>query len=161
MMSQASGSLIAPLWMVAGGLLVLPILEIAAFVWVAGKIGILAALVALVATSFLGLSLLRRQGGEAFWRLSSALRRGERPEGAARESLMVALGGALMILPGFVTDAIGFLLLLPSMLGSWGRPAPAPVRETVRPRPPNPDARVIDLEAGEWSRVDGGGPPPR
>src|SRR5262245_40412208 len=119
MTTQTTRAAFAPLWLVPVGLLALPFVEFAAFFWVAGRIGLFPALVALVATSFIGASLLRRQGGEALARLAAAFRRGEPPHGAARESFFVALGGVLMILPGFVSDAIGFALILPSLLRSW------------------------------------------
>jgi UPF0716 protein FxsA len=154
-----------PLWIALAGLVLLPAVEFAAFFWVAGRIGFLPALLALVATSFVGASLLRRQGGQAVARLLAAFRRGEPPNGAARESFMVALGGVLMIIPGFVSDAIGFALIVPSLLRSLrdGRAVANPVGgpgagggsrpDTRRPRA-DPKGRVIDLDRGEWQSVE-------
>jgi UPF0716 protein FxsA len=135
--------------------LVLPLLEFVAFSWVAQRIGFIPALFALVATSFIGLSLLRRQGVKAASRLAGALRRdGTLPEGATREGLMVALGGILMILPGFITDAIGFVLIAPSLARSILSPPPAAPRPSQRPPRADPRGRVVDLDPQEWRAMD-------
>lgn len=138
-------------WLGLGGLVILPFAEIATFIWVAARIGLPLALIALVATSFIGASLLRKQGGAVFSRLMRALQGGE-PNGAARESLMVAVGGALMIIPGFITDIIGFALMLPTLLRQWRDP-PTPARQG-RPSSASADPKVIDLGRDEWKPVD-------
>jgi UPF0716 protein FxsA len=144
----------ATLWLVLAGLAFLPFLEFATFFYVAGRIGIVPALLALVATSFLGASLLRRQGGASLVRLVAAFRRGEPPTGAARESFLVAIGGFLMILPGFVTDIIGFGLILPSLVRTWRDGSAVAPRGRSRRPAADPQGRVIDLVEGEWSVVE-------
>lgn len=140
-------------WLGLAGFAILPFAEIAAFVWVASRIGIAPALIALVATSFVGVSLLRRQGGAVFSRLMRAMQGGA-PDAAAREGLMVALGGVLMIIPGFITDIIGFALMLPSLLKQWRTgPAAAPQPRPGGTRAGN-DPKVIDLGRDEWKPVD-------
>jgi UPF0716 protein FxsA len=158
MTARSTASRTHPLWLALIGILVMPFVEFAAFFWVAGRIGFFPALVVLVATSFLGASLLRRQGGLAFARVAAAFRRGEAPHGAARDSFLLALGGVLMILPGFVSDAIGFALMLPSLVRSWQEEGRAPA---TRPRDAAPGPRpsaggVIDLDRGEWHQVEDG-----
>lgn len=150
----------APLWLVPIALLAMPFVEFSAFYWVAARIGLFPALSALIATSFAGAWLLRRLGGSALARLMAAFRRGEPPEGAARESFMVALGGVLMILPGFVTDAIGFALILPALLRHLGQGPQVPARPAGPPPGgrADPNGKVIDLSEGEWRQV---GEPPR
>jgi len=145
----------APLWLVPVGLLAMPFVEFAAFFWVAGRIGLFAALLALLATSFLGASLLRSLGGSALSRLMSAFRRGEPPEGAARESFLVALGGVLMILPGFVTDLIGFALIAPALLRRLREGSSVSIHRAERRTRPraDPRAKVIDLSEGEWQQI--------
>src|SRR4051794_22151961 len=129
MIARTTTAGLHPLWLALAGILLLPFLEFAAFFWVAGRIGFIPALLVLVATSFLGASLLRRQGSLAVSRLVAAFRQGEPPHGPARESFLVALGGVLMIIPGFVTDAIGFALIAPSLLRGLG---PSPVPSKIR-----------------------------
>lgn len=153
---ETTSSAANPLWLLLAGIVFLPFVEFAAFFWVAGRIGVLPALLALVATSFLGASLLRRQGGQALSRLVAAFRRGERQDGAARESLMVALGGVLMILPGFVSDVVGFALIVPSLVRTLREGPAAPARTDSAPgtRPGAGRARVVDLREGEWRAVE-------
>ena len=150
----------APLWLVPLALLAMPFVEFSAFYWVAARIGLFPALFALVGTSFLGVFLLRRLGGSALARLMAAFRRGEPPDGAARESFMVALGGVLMILPGFVTDLIGFALILPVLLRHLGAGTRVPVKPAgpTPGRRADPNGKVIDLSQEEWRQV---GEPPR
>lgn len=150
-----------PAWTVGltlAGIIALPFLEFAAFFWVASRTGVFAALVLLVATSFVGAALLRRLGGNAFSRLLQAVQTGTRAEGAAREGLMVALGGVLMIIPGFITDVIGFALILPSLLRTLREGGRGPLAQPSRPRA-DPNGRVVDLPETEWRSIDN--QPPR
>jgi UPF0716 protein FxsA len=153
MIARTTTAGVHPLWLALAGILLLPFLEFAAFFWVAGRIGFIPALVALVATSFLGASLLRRQGSLAISRLAAAFRRGEPPHGPARESFLVALGGVLMIIPGFVTDAIGFALIVPSLLRGHRQASAAPKVRRQRPRGKG-QGPLLDLERGEWQSLD-------
>jgi len=66
-----------------------------------------------VFTAMLGSVLFRSQGLQTWMRLNSRLQRGEVPGQELVEGVMLLLGGALLITPGFITDAIGFVLLLP------------------------------------------------
>jgi len=143
---------LARLWLGLAVLVALPFAEFAAFFWVADRVGLSLALLLLIGTSFLGLSLLRHQGPSAFMRLVRAFGQGEAPRGAARESLMMALGGLLMIIPGFVTDVIGFGLMVPSLLHHARKGAVAAPRE--RPVHAQKDRRIIDLGRDEWKPVD-------
>jgi len=155
MVARTTTAGLHPLWLALAGIVLLPALEFAAFFFVAARIGFLPALIALVATSFIGASLLRRQGSQAMARLVAAFRKGQPPNGIARESFMVALGGVLMILPGFVSDVVGFALIAPSLLRSW-REGSSLVPGDAGPRRPagSTKARVLDLDRGEWRSVD-------
>jgi UPF0716 protein FxsA len=89
-----------------------PILEVLAFVEVARVIGWLPALGLLLATSVLGARLLRIEGRMAIERVSLAVSGRGAPGAAAIDGALGFLGAALLVLPGFVTDALGGLLLL-------------------------------------------------
>jgi UPF0716 protein FxsA len=141
-------------WLGLAGLVILPFAELTAFFWVASRIGLPLALVAVVATSFIGASLLRKQGTAAFSRLMRSFQGGVEPNGAARESLMVALGGALMIIPGFITDAIGFALILPSLLKQWREGSAVTPHGRTGAGKANGDPKVIDLDRDQWKPVD-------
>jgi UPF0716 protein FxsA len=87
--------------------------EIFAFVEVGHAIGLLAAILILLATSVLGTQLLRVQGRAAIGRVALAVTEHREPGRAALDGVLGFLGAALLVLPGFVSDAFGALLLLP------------------------------------------------
>ena len=66
-----------------------------------------------VLTAMLGSLLFRWQGVEMWVRLNQRLQQGDMPGRELIEGVMLLLGGALLITPGFITDAVGFLLLIP------------------------------------------------
>jgi UPF0716 protein FxsA len=89
-----------------------PVLEVFVFIEVADAIGWLPALILLFGTSLLGARLLRSEGRAAIERFSLAVSERRAPAGAAIEGALGFLGAVLLALPGFVTDALGALLLL-------------------------------------------------
>lgn len=91
----------------------LPVAEIFVFIEVGNAIGWLLAVVLLLGTSVLGAQLLRIQGRAAVERVSLAVSEHRAPARAAIEGVLGFLGAALLVVPGFVTDALGVLLLLP------------------------------------------------
>ncbi len=94
-------------------LIAVPLVEVLAFVEVALAIGWPLALLLLLGTSVLGVQLLRVQGRAAVARASLAVAERRPSADAALDGALVLLGAALLALPGFVTDALGALLLLP------------------------------------------------
>ena len=70
-------------------------------------------ILATVFTAMLGSMLFRWQGLETWVRLNQRLQQGQVPGSELIEGVLLLLGGALLITPGFITDAIGFVLLLP------------------------------------------------
>ncbi len=93
--------------------LLLPFVEIAGFIVVGKAIGVLATLGLTVATSLIGLLLLRHQGLGLLKRLSSEGQRGVEPGRELVHGAMIVIAGFLLLLPGFVTDVIGLLFFLP------------------------------------------------
>ena len=91
-----------------------PLIEISLFISVGGEIGVLATVLLTLATAAVGVSLLRRQGPEVFVELGAAMSRGESPAPGLLTGAFVLAGGALMLTPGFFTDALGLLCLLPA-----------------------------------------------
>ncbi len=79
---------------------------------VAGAIGWPITIVATVVTALLGSYLFRRQGLDTWVRLNQRMQQGEMPGQEMVEGMMLLLG-ALLITPGFITDTVGFALLLP------------------------------------------------
>lgn len=95
----------------------LPIAEIAAFVEIGGRIGLLATLVWVFLAAVAGVAVIRLQGLATALQLRAALARNELPARALFEGACVAVAGFLLLIPGFVSDAIAILLLLPPIRG--------------------------------------------
>jgi len=94
-------------------LIVMPVVEVFAFIEVGHAIGWLLAVVLLLGTSALGLGLLGVQGRSAIERVSRAVSERRAPAGAAIDGALGFLGAALLVVPGFVTDVLGALLIVP------------------------------------------------
>ena len=94
-------------------LIVVPIVEIYVIVQVGQGIGVLPTLALLVLMSLVGGFLLRREGRRTWGALTSALQAGRVPAKEVADGALVVLGGALLLTPGFATDAIGLLCILP------------------------------------------------
>jgi UPF0716 protein FxsA len=90
-----------------------PILELYVIIKVGGLIGVLPTLGLLLVMSFLGATLLRHQGRSAWRRFNAAIAERRFPGREVADGLMITVGGALLLTPGFITDAVGLLLLLP------------------------------------------------
>jgi UPF0716 protein FxsA len=94
-------------------LIAVPAAEVFAFIEVGHAIGWLLAVIVLLGTSVLGAQLLRIQGRSALQRLSTALSERRAPAQAALDGALGFLGAGLLVIPGFITDALGALLVLP------------------------------------------------
>lgn len=93
--------------------LVVPILELYVILQVGQVIGALPTLGLLVVVSLTGAWLVRREGLGVWRRVQSLLERGELPTTEVLDGFLILLAGALMLTPGFLTDAVGLLLLVP------------------------------------------------
>jgi UPF0716 protein FxsA len=132
----------------------LPAAEIVGFLVVAAWIGWLRAGIAFLATSVLGVILLRRRGRRDLARLVDALRNdGISALRLDSPAAATMLGTILLVLPGFITDVLGAALFVPA-LRRWAAAALAhAVHESSNRRGHAPRDHVIDLEPGEWHRV--------
>lgn len=101
-------------WLVAAFVIV-PVLDIYLLLEVGSLVGALPTVLLVVATAVLGARLVRRQGVSALARVQGALDRGELPAVPLVEGAMLLVAGALLLTPGFFTDALGFLVLVPSL----------------------------------------------
>jgi len=93
--------------------IVVPIVELYVIIQVGQWIGVWPTLALLLADALLGSLLLRHQGRGAWRRFNAALAERRFPGREVADGLMIAIGGTLLLTPGFVTDIFGFLLLLP------------------------------------------------
>src|SRR3954447_26766955 len=127
------------------GLLMLPFVEIAIFIAVALKLGIVAALALTILTSFAGMAVIRSAGARDVQSVRTAF--GERTISRVEldgHGFLTVLAGFLLVIPGFLTDALGAPLLLPptqkaigaALRRALGRAERASVRPDVVDLPP-------------------------
>lgn len=90
-----------------------PLIEIGLFVQVGGAIGLWPTLAVVLATAMAGAALLRRQGLDALARVQKSMEKGEAPLEPVFDGFCLLAAGALLLTPGFFTDAIGFALFIP------------------------------------------------
>ncbi|ARU89659.1 FxsA family protein [Pseudomonas sp. M30-35] len=93
--------------------LLFPLIELAVLIKVGGAIGALPTILLVVGSAVLGSILLRVAGIATAFRARERLARGELPEQEVLEGLMIAVGGGLLLLPGFISDIFGLLCLIP------------------------------------------------
>ena len=94
-------------------LVVVPILEVWLLIQVGQQIGVLWTLAILVAEALLGGWLLRREGRRAWNALNQSFGTGRMPTRELTDAALVLVGGVLLMLPGFATDVLGLVCLLP------------------------------------------------
>jgi len=102
-----------PLWALALLFLIVPLAELYLILKVGDTIGIGWTVLLLVADSLLGSWLLRSQGRAVWRRFNEILAQGRVPHREVIDGVLVIFGGAFLITPGFLTDIVGLLLLLP------------------------------------------------
>jgi UPF0716 protein FxsA len=127
--------------------LALPIAELAVFVAVAASIGFGWALILVLTTSLAGAMVLRHAGGNHIARVRVAVAEGSFSSLQADSTGgLILLAGFLLLIPGFITDIAGLLLLL------------SPLRQALAAafgigKPPARADGVVDLEPEQWHRV--------
>jgi UPF0716 protein FxsA len=94
-------------------LLLLPVVELYVFVQVAGALGFATALFWFVVATVVGVWLVKQQGLGVLRRANDKVAHGEPPTDELINGILLLLAGGLILTPGFVTDALGLLLLLP------------------------------------------------
>ncbi|HSJ49473.1 MAG TPA: FxsA family protein [Gammaproteobacteria bacterium] len=133
-----------------------PLVEIYFLIKVGGLVGAIPTVFLVVFTAMLGVLLLRFQGVSTLQRVRDSMARGEVPAVPMLEGALLLVAGALLLTPGFVTDSIGFLLLIPPLrqylVRAWLRRFIVPPRGPGGPRPPE-DRGPRTLE-GEFRRED-------
>ncbi|HHV21774.1 MAG TPA: FxsA family protein [Propionibacterium sp.] len=94
-------------------LIAVPMAEIWTLLQVGSWIGLLPTIGLLLAIAVLGTWLSRREGGKAWQGINEALRTGEFPSGRMADGAMVLIGAVLLVFPGFLTDIVALLFLVP------------------------------------------------
>ena len=94
-------------------LIVYPFIELYALIKIGSAFGVFTALLGLFALSVIGASVLRRSGTKAWRKLGDEIAKGNDPSARLVDGVVVLVAGILLVMPGYVTGAIGLLLLLP------------------------------------------------
>jgi UPF0716 protein FxsA len=139
-----------------------PVIEIALFIQVGGFIGLWPTLLIVIMTAIAGTYLVRSQGRLALGQLQRSFGELQDPTEPLVHGAMILFSGALLLTPGFFTDALGFALLVPAFrtamfkyirtrinIQSFGTPGQNPQRG------PAPDGDIIDAEFTELPDKDG------
>ena len=136
-----------------------PLIEMIVLIEVGSLIGAISTVGLVVLTATIGIWLLKLEGLATLARVQEKFHQGQIPETELLEGIMLLVGGALLLTPGFITDAIGFTCLLPGLrrpIARWiiRQGLLRAVNMTGRPFPPGPESRgsIIDGDFKEEDR---------
>ncbi len=101
--------------------IIIPVIEIALFIQIGDKIGLGWTIFTIIATAFIGTSVVRKQGLNAWNKAQSHIQQNQIPMEEVFTGLCLLVAGALLLTPGFLTDAIGFTLLFPPFRRGLGK----------------------------------------
>lgn len=94
-------------------ILLMPFIELYFMIEIGAKIGALTVILLILASGFLGLFLMRTQGLATLQKAQQLMSAGQPPEKEMLEGILIFIGGVLLLIPGFITDIFGLLLLFP------------------------------------------------
>jgi len=100
-------------WLLVVAFIVVPLVEIYVIIQVGQVIGPWWTILLLIADSLLGSWLVKREGGRAWRALRTALAEGRMPHRELADGMLILVGGAFILSPGFVLDAVGLLCIMP------------------------------------------------
>ncbi len=93
--------------------IVVPVAEIMLLINIGGAIGPLRTILVVLFTAFLGAYLVRQQGFATLYKVQEEMNAGRVPAMQMGEGILLLFAGAVLLTPGFITDAVGFTLLVP------------------------------------------------
>ena len=136
--------------------IILSIAELISFAVLGSALGVIPAILVVLITGMVGAALARQGGLDCWRRIKQALRQGKDPSREMIHGLLIFVAGIALIIPGFITDIIGLLLLVPAMRNilvghlakRWHMHAISP-EEMPRQEEREAEPGVIDVEAEE------------
>ena len=139
--------------------ILMPVIEIWVMIDIGGIIGAGWTVLAILATAAIGASLVRFQGLGVYTRLNQTAARGEIPAMEMIEGLSLLISGALLLTPGFITDGLGFLILIPPLrrwlaLAMLKRFFIVPADSTVQAAEGGKTTIDVTTIEGEYRRID-------
>lgn len=99
---------------ILGGLVLLMFAEIAMFIFIGTKIGLLPTLLLIAATSFVGMFIVKKVGFKSFQHIQQDIVVGNAPGAALIEGALFVIGAILLLVPGFISDILAVLLIVPA-----------------------------------------------
>jgi UPF0716 protein FxsA len=135
--------------------ILVPLAELYVILAVGDAIGVVWTILLLAADSMLGSLLLRSQGRVVWRRFNEALGAGRMPHREVQDGVLVIFGGAFLITPGFITDVLGLLMLLPPTRAAIRRLLMRVISRRVSMRVVEPRGFDVEGTASEYE------PPPR
>lgn len=139
---------------IIAAILLLPLIEIAVFIWIGGMIGVLPTVLLTVITALAGTVMLRQQGLSLLTRMQQELDAGRSPGNEVMQGAMIVLASIFLLIPGFVTDAVGLLLFVPPVRAALARFIISRSNVVIvggGPGARRPDEHVVDLDQEDWS----------
>ncbi|MEC7547331.1 MAG: exlusion protein FxsA [Thalassolituus sp.] len=152
--------------------ILVPMAELAVLIKVGSAIGVLWTLALIFLTAIIGVHLLRQQGLATLMKANERMQQGALPAQELAEGFLLALAGALLLTPGFLTDAFGFSLLMPGVRGTMAQSImkrfkpqvmnpfeqsggqPGGQGSPFQQRPGSDDRRGGDVIEGDYKRED-------
>ena len=119
----------------------IPLVEIYLLIKLGQTFGAMTSILLVIITGMLGAYLARMEGLRTLFRIQETLREGKMPGDELLEALLIVLAGLVLITPGFLTDAVGFMLLIPATrvrISDWLR-----IRFQARFTPTHDDDIII------------------
>ncbi|RKJ16673.1 FxsA family protein, partial [Butyricicoccus sp. 1XD8-22] len=96
---------------IIGGIIAIVLVEIAIFILVGKMIGVFSTLLLILLTSVIGITVAKKQGIQSVQNIRNSMANGEAPGPAMIDTFLIFVGSVLLVLPGFLTDFIGFTML--------------------------------------------------
>ena len=101
---------------------IIPVVEIYILIQTGSFFGVLTSIALVIFTGILGAYLARIQGLQTLFRIQESMREGRLPSAELLDALLIGIAGRVLLTPGFLTDTVGFVLLIPStrnMIKYW------------------------------------------
>ena len=124
--------------------ILIPLVEIGVFIQIGGLLGLLPTLVIIFLTAILGVHLLREQGLKAWVDIKRQLGSGQIPAVEMAAAAQLLFAGGLLLTPGFVTDAVGFALMIPAIRTRLAKTLLKRWAAQMKNRGGRPPGRIID-----------------
>jgi len=131
-----------------------PILELAVLIKVGSAIGIFNTIFLTILTGVVGASLARYQGFITFQKIQNNLNTGVVPSEELLDGMMILLGGLTLLTPGFITDALGLMALIPATRGLLKNLLKKAFKGQIHKRQNSSDQTQTQVIYTEWEDVD-------